>query len=114
MHQTKKSWKEEGRRARVNLLGPSLLGFRCRDDVIEISKLLSQHGIDINVVAPLGASPADISRIPQADINVCLYPEISESTCIWLERNFGMPFSKTVPIGIGATQDFLEELIIFC
>ena len=107
---SKKDWKEEGRRARVNLLGPSLLGFRCRDDVIEVSKLLSQHGIDVNVVAPLGSSPADIKRIPQADINICLYPEISESTCIWLERNFGMPFSKTIPIGIGATKEFLEEV----
>ena len=106
----KKDWREEGRRARVNLLGPSLLGFRCRDDVIEISKLLSQHGIDINVVAPLGSCPEDILRLPKADINVCLYPEISESTCIWLERNFGMPFSKTIPIGIGATKDFLEEV----
>ena len=25
-------WRQEGRRPRVNLLGPSLLGFRCRDD----------------------------------------------------------------------------------
>ncbi len=104
------AWKEEGRRPRVNLLGPSLLGFRCRDDILEIQKILGQHGIDINVVAPLGATPADIERLNQADANVCLYPEIAESTCIWLERTFGHPFTKTIPIGVGATKEFLKEI----
>tara|TARA_Y100001968_G_scaffold296856_1_gene305347 strand:+ start:1922 stop:3517 length:1596 start_codon:yes stop_codon:yes gene_type:complete len=104
------AWKEEGRRPRVNLLGPSLLGFRCRDDVLEIQKILGQHGIDVNVIAPLGATPSDLIRIPQADANVCLYPEIAESTSIWLERNFGMPFINIPPIGVGATNDFLKEV----
>ena len=108
--ESKQTWKEEKRRPRVNLLGPTLLGFRCRDDVLEIQKLLGQYGIDVNVVAPLGASPADILRIPNADVNVCLYPEIAESTCIWLERNLNIPFTTTVPLGVGATQDFLKEL----
>ena len=108
--ESKQTWQEEKRRPRVNLLGPTLLGFRCRDDVLEIQKLLGQYGIDVNVVAPLGASPADILRIPNADVNVCLYPEIAESTCIWLERNLNIPFTTTVPLGVGATQDFLKEL----
>ena len=108
--ESKHTWQEQKRRPRVNLLGPTLLGFRCRDDVLEIQKLLGQYGIDVNVVAPLGASPADIMRIPNADVNVCLYPEIAESTCIWLERNLNIPFTKTVPLGVGATQDFLREL----
>ena len=109
-NESKHTWQEQKRRPRVNLLGPTLLGFRCRDDVLEIQKLLGQYGIDVNVVAPLGASPADIMRIPNADVNVCLYPEIAESTCIWLERNLNIPFTKTVPLGVGATQDFLREL----
>ncbi len=103
-------WKEANRRPKVNLLGPSLLGFRCRDDVIEVKKLLSDFGIEINVVAPLGASSDDLRKLPEADVNVCLYPEIADSTCQWLERNYGMPFSKKVPIGVGATKEFLEEL----
>ncbi len=103
-------WKDQGRRPRVNLLGPSLLGFRCRDDVLEIQKLLGENGIDINVIAPLGSSPADLMRIPKADINISLYSEIAESTCLWLERNFGMPFSRSIPIGVEATHDFLAEI----
>ncbi len=103
-------WKHQKRRPRVNLLGPSLLGFRCRDDVLEVQKLLTEQGIDINAVAPLEASPADLMRLPKADANICLYPEVAESTCLWLERNFGMPFTRNVPIGIGATHDFLSEI----
>jgi light-independent protochlorophyllide reductase subunit B len=103
-------WRSEGRRPRVNLLGPSLLGFRCRDDVREITRLLAEHGVDVTVVAPLAARPADLQRIPTADANVCLYPELAGTLCGWLERSFGMPVVKTVPIGIGATAAFLREL----
>jgi light-independent protochlorophyllide reductase subunit B len=103
-------WKEEGRRPRVNLLGPTLLGFRCRDDVREITRLLGERGIDVAVTAPLGARPADLMRIPTADANVCLYPEVAATVCSWLERSFGMPTIKTVPIGIAATEAFLAEL----
>ena len=103
-------WKEEGRRPRVNLLGPSLLGFRCRDDVREITHLLAEQGIDVTVVAPLDARPADLQRIPTADANVCLYPEVAAPVCSWLERSFGMATVKTVPIGIRATTAFLTEI----
>lgn len=103
-------WRSEQRKPRVNLLGPSLLGFRCRDDVIEVTKLLAELGVDVHVAAPLGASPADLKRIPEADANLCLYPEIAESSCSWLERQLGMVSIKTVPIGIGAIQQFREEL----
>ncbi|MFZ9281484.1 MAG: ferredoxin:protochlorophyllide reductase (ATP-dependent) subunit B [Prochlorococcaceae cyanobacterium] len=103
-------WRAEGRRPRVNLLGPSRLGFRCRDDVREITTLLDGYGIDVTVAAPLGARPADLQRIPSADANVCLYPEVAGAVCSWLERSFGMPTVKTVPIGIGATVEFLREL----
>ena len=103
-------WRAEGRRPRVNLLGPSLLGFRCRDDVREITQLLGRYGIDVAVVAPLGAGPGDLLRIPTADANVCLYPELAAPLCSWLERQFGMATVRTVPIGIGATVGFLREL----
>ncbi|MBK1631575.1 ferredoxin:protochlorophyllide reductase (ATP-dependent) subunit B [Thiohalocapsa halophila] len=95
---------------KANLLGPTALGFRCRDDITEVTKLLSAAGVDVNVVAPAGAAPADLLRIPEADFNVCLYPEIAHDTCAWLERMFKQPFTHTVPIGVGATVDFLREV----
>jgi len=100
----------EGRRPRANLLGATALGFRCRDDIAEVTRLLETAGVDVNLTAPAGASPADLRRIPDADFNVCLYPEIAHSTCVWLERMFKQPWVKTVPIGVGATRDFLLEV----
>ncbi|MDJ0738586.1 MAG: ferredoxin:protochlorophyllide reductase (ATP-dependent) subunit B [Gammaproteobacteria bacterium] len=99
-----------GERPSVNLLGPSALGFRCRDDVIEIRRLLADVGVDVRVTAPLGASPEDLLRIPDADANVCLYPEVARTACGWLQRTFGQPTISTVPIGVGATCDFLREV----
>ena len=100
----------EGRRPRVNLLGGTILGFRCRDDIVEITKLLDSIGVDVHVSAPLGADPDDLRRLPDADANVCLYPEIALSTCSWLNRSFDMPTITTVPIGVGATRDFIAEV----
>jgi light-independent protochlorophyllide reductase subunit B len=95
----------------VNLLGPTSLGFRCRDDIEELRKLLDSVGVDVNVVAPLGASPRDLLRIPEADANVCLYAEVADSTCAWLQRAFRQPTIRSVPIGIEGTRAFLEELV---
>ena len=102
--------RESGRRPRANLLGPSMLGVRCRDDVIEITRLLTQMGIDVNVVAPLGATVEDIRRLPDADFNVDLYPEVARTTVNWMQRVFGIPHTRVVPMGLGATRDFIREV----
>jgi light-independent protochlorophyllide reductase subunit B len=93
-----------------NLLGATGLGFRHRDDVAEVTKLLGLMGITVNVCAPLGATPADITRMGAAHFNVLLYPETGESAARHLEKTCGQPFTKAVPIGVGATRDFLHEV----
>ncbi len=98
-----------GTRPSCNILGPSALGFRHRDDVKEITGLLARMGIDVNVVAPLGACPADIARLGDADFNVLLYPEIGGQAASWLTRSFGQKVTKVVPIGVGATREFMAE-----
>lgn len=98
------------RRPRCNVLGPTALGFRHRDDVREITGLLIAMGIDINVVAPLNAGPDDIARLGQADFNVVLYPETASLAAQWLARNFKQPATQVVPIGVGATIDFIREV----
>jgi light-independent protochlorophyllide reductase subunit B len=102
--------REPGRRPSCNILGPSALGFRHRDDVAEISRLLTHMGIDVQTVAPLGASADDLSRLGEADFNVVLYPEVAALTASWLARQFGQPSTKTIPIGTRATRAFIEEV----
>jgi len=98
------------RRPRANLLGATSLGFRNRDDVREITRLLADCGVDVHVCAPLGATVADLRRLPDADFNIVLYPEVAEATARWLQKSFGTPMVRTVPIGVLATREFLEEV----
>ena len=97
-------------RPSCNVLGPTALGFRHRDDIREIRGLLDRLGVVVNVVAPLDASPSDLGRLGAADFNVVLYPEIAGPAAQLLERRFGQKATRTVPIGVGATRDFIAEV----
>ena len=101
---------EPSAKARCNILGPTALGFRHRDDVTEIVRLLDRMGVAVNVIAPLGASPDDLTRLGDASFNIVLYPETGMQAASWLHRQFGQPMVKTVPIGVGATRDFIAEV----
>lgn len=98
------------RKPSCNILGPTALGFRHRDDVKEISQLIQSMGIEVAVVAPLNASVKDLQNLAQADFNVVLYPEIANTTAAWLQRQFKQPCTKTVPIGVLATRLFIQEV----
>ena len=99
-----------GRTASCNVLGPTALGFRHRDDVKEICALLQELGIQVNVVAPLNASVADVRRLGEADFNVVLYPELGRTTAQWLQRNCEQPFTQAIPYGVNGTLDFIQEV----
>ncbi|MET7247900.1 ferredoxin:protochlorophyllide reductase (ATP-dependent) subunit B [Methylobacterium sp. EM32] len=96
--------------ASCNILGPTSLGFRHRDDLREVRGLLGELGIAVNVVAPLGATPADLGRLGNAAFNVVLYPEVARSAAQWLERTHGQPFVETSPIGVKGTTAFVEAV----
>ena len=96
--------------ASCNILGPTALGFRHRDDAAEIAGLLREMGVAVNMTGPMGASPADIARMGAAHFNVLLYPETAESAARWAEKALGQPFTKTIPIGTHATRAFIEEV----
>jgi light-independent protochlorophyllide reductase subunit B len=93
-----------------NILGPTALGFRHRDDLRAVTQLLEQLGVHINVVAPLGATPADLGRLGEADFNVLLYPETGYQAAQWLKRTFDQPCVKSIPIGLRATREFIAEV----
>ena len=93
-----------------NILGPASLGFRHRDDIVEVTKLVESLGLTINVVAPLGAGVDDLARIPAADFNIVLYPEIAGVAAEWLKRSHGQPFVALPPIGALATEAFVAAV----
>jgi len=97
-------------RASCNILGPTALGFRHRDDIREVQVLLERMGLRVNVIAPWSASPHDLARLTDAEFNVVMYPEIAQQAANWLKRMHGMPFTTVVPIGVRATREFIAEV----
>jgi len=102
--------QERTERVTANILGPTALGFRARDNIREITGLLADLGIEVNVVAPFNATPADIARLPAAHVNVLLTPETGETAARFLEKEFGQSFTKVLPVGVGGTRDFVAEI----
>jgi len=45
-----------------------------------------------------------------AHFNVLMYPETAEAAARWMEQNLDQPYTKVVPIGVGATRDFIAEI----
>jgi len=97
-------------RPRCNLLGPTALGFRHRDDVKEITGLLQAIGVDVHGVAPLSADPQAITRLAEADFNVLMYPEIGLQAAQWLQKHCHQSYTKTIPIGVKQTVGFIYEV----
>ena len=100
--------KPARKRPSCNILGPTALGFRHRDDTLEVSRLLALLGVDINLVAPLDATPQELTRLGDADFNVVLYPEIAKPAAQWLQKTCGQPFTGIAPIGVNATREFIQ------
>ncbi|SNS16377.1 Nitrogenase molybdenum-iron protein, alpha and beta chains [Anaerovirgula multivorans] len=95
----------------INLIGISIFNKYYRGDIEEIERLLKLCGIETNCVLCADTSLDDLRRIPQAALNVILYPELGLDIARYLEEAYGMPyflFDKGLPIGFDLTEAFLS------
>ncbi|MEO0542381.1 MAG: ferredoxin:protochlorophyllide reductase (ATP-dependent) subunit B [Pseudomonadota bacterium] len=102
--------RDENAPKSCNILGPTALGFRNRDDIVEVVRLVEALGVEVNVVAPLHATPYDLTLLPNADFNIVLYPEIAGQAAQWLKRTYKQPIIDVQPIGVGATKEFINAI----
>lgn len=103
--------RETPGRRRVNLLGFNLWQRYQEGDILELKRLLALCGIETGAVLCAGTSLPELERLPDAALNLVLYPELGLDCARYLEERWGTPCCVCpLPVGFSATEAMLTEV----
>lgn len=94
----------------ANIIGVFTLGFHNQHDSRELKRLLDDLGVQINEVVPEGGLVTRLKDLPKAWFNIVPYREVGLMSAHYLEREFGMPFVSTTPMGVVETAAFVKGI----
>jgi light-independent protochlorophyllide reductase subunit B len=94
----------------VNIIGISTLGFHNQHDCTELKRLMADLGIEVNEVIPEGASVHNLRNLPRAWFNLVPYRELGLMAATYLEKEFGMPYVDTTPMGVVETARCIRQI----
>ena len=99
-------------RPSVNLLGLSIWHRYCEGDVRELRRLFDLCGIDVRAVLCADCPASDLKNVPDADLNVVVYPQAGLESAKYLQETFGTPYyvCDTLPMGFAATEKMFRDI----
>nr|YP_010932875.1 ChlB subunit of protochlorophyllide reductase [Klebsormidium mucosum]WKT07112.1 ChlB subunit of protochlorophyllide reductase [Klebsormidium mucosum] len=94
----------------ANIFGIFTLGFHNQHDCRELRRLLKELGIQTNQVIPEGGSVSQLQYLSKAWFNIVPYREVGLMAAQYLEKEFGMPYVSTTPMGVVDTARCIREI----
>nr|YP_010932354.1 ChlB subunit of protochlorophyllide reductase [Hormidiella parvula]WKT05956.1 ChlB subunit of protochlorophyllide reductase [Hormidiella parvula] len=94
----------------ANILGIFTLGFHNQHDCRELKRLLTDLGVEIHQVIPEGGSVHELRSLSAAWFNLVPYREVGLMTAQYLERELGMPYVHTTPMGLVDTAACISQI----
>jgi len=97
----------------VNLVGISIYHKYFAGSIKEMKRLLEMCGIEVTAVLCAGDRLRDLQNLPEASLNVVLYPEYGLELARRLYERYDTPYlasEEGPPIGFQATEHFLRKV----
>ncbi len=99
-------------RPRVNLLGLSIWQRYYEGDLKELRRLFALCGIEVGAALCADCSIAELGSMPDADLNVVLYPEMGLDAAKYMQEHCGTPYyvCPVLPLGFSAVEKIFSEI----